>query len=83
MAIPFQLITYDQAQRAFERKRLPKVFPQVRAFTIRVENKLALRTDLERSFGYSHESLFPDFPGFSTYAKFRTGHRQRSVLAEH
>jgi hypothetical protein len=42
MAIPFQLITYDQAQRAFERKRLPKVFPQVRAFTIRVENKLAL-----------------------------------------
>jgi hypothetical protein len=71
MSVPFQLITYEQAEKAFDRRRLPKVFPKVRAFTLRVENKLAVRADLSRSFGYSYESLFPDFPGFSTYGGFR------------
>ena len=71
MSIPFQLITYDQAERAFLRQRLPQEFPKVRAFTIRVNNKSSVRTELSRSFGYSYESLFPDFPGFATYGGYR------------
>jgi hypothetical protein len=73
MSIPFQLITYSHAQKAFSRKALPKTIPKVRAFTLRVQNKKSIRSELVRSFGYSYESLFPDFPGFSTYGSFRRG----------
>jgi hypothetical protein len=35
---------------------------------LRVENKAAVRTDLERTFGYTYSTIYPDLPGFATHA---------------
>ncbi len=67
MSVPFQLISYKQAVAAFVGQGLPGQPPKARAFTLRIGQKQTLRDELQRGFGYSHRSLFPDFPGFAEY----------------
>lgn len=69
MSVPFQLIHYDQAEAAFNDESLPGHPPKVRAFTLRIKDKLAIREELERSFALSHRTLFPDFPGMADYGR--------------
>jgi FRG domain len=69
MSLPFRLIGYEQAVAASRGERVIGATPQARAFTLRVTGKAALRADLERAFSYSHESLFPDFPGHAQYGR--------------
>jgi hypothetical protein len=69
MSVPFHLIKFEQAVAAWEGRKLPGVEPRTFAFTLTVSNKAAIRTDLERAFGYSHASIYPDFPGFSEHAR--------------
>jgi hypothetical protein len=70
MSIPFQLIIYDQAVAAFNRQRLPGRPPAaVRAFALRIRMKGEIRRELERAFGYTHGSLFPDLPGFAAFGR--------------
>jgi hypothetical protein len=68
MSVPFSLIQYDQAVAASEGRRLPGRPPKARSFTLRVENKAAIRTDLERTFGYTYSTMYPDLPGFALHA---------------
>jgi hypothetical protein len=68
LSIPFWLINYDRALRAAEGKQTQGKPAKVRAFTLRVGEKVTLRADLERAFGLYPSSLFPDFPGFSQYS---------------
>jgi hypothetical protein len=67
MSVPFLLINYEQAVAAFEGRNLAGAPPQARAFTLQIGNKVALRSELTQGFGYSHSSLFPDFPGLAQY----------------
>jgi hypothetical protein len=69
MSLPFGLITYDQAVAAAAGTTLRGRPPQLRAFTVRTENKPALRQELEQAFGYSHRSLFPDFSGLAMHGR--------------
>ena len=64
MSVPFRLITYDRAEAAAEGRGIRGAPAIARAFTLRVCDKARQRTELEQAFGYSHRSLFPDFPGF-------------------
>jgi hypothetical protein len=69
MSLPFSLISYKQAEAAFEGRALQGVQPVTRAFTLRVTNKPALREELERAFDLSFRTLFPDFPGLGMYGR--------------
>ena len=69
MSMPFRLIKYDQAVAAAEGRNLVGKPPKARAFTLRVRAKQVLKQQLEQGFGYSHDSLFPDFPGFADYGR--------------
>lgn len=69
MSVPFQLISYQQAEAAYEGKSLAGNPPKVRAFTLRVDGKVEIRDELERAFDLSHGTLFPDFPGMATYGR--------------
>lgn len=69
MSVPFSVINYEQAVAAAEGRRLPGRPPVARCFTLRIRNKATLRKDLERTFGYTHASIYPDFPGFADYAR--------------
>lgn len=69
MSVPFRLISYDQAVAAFNGQALVGHAPRARAFTLRIQNKPQLRTELDRAFSYSHSSLFPDFAGFKAYGR--------------
>jgi FRG domain len=69
MSVPFNLIKFEQARAAAEGRALRGTPPDTRAFTLTVSNKAAIRTDLERAFGYSHASIYPDFPGFAEHAR--------------
>jgi hypothetical protein len=72
MSVPFRLINYQQAVAASRGQRLIGATPKARSFTLRVREKATVRAELEQAFGYSHQSLFPDFPGFSDHgAAFR------------
>ncbi len=68
MSLPFSLIQYDQTTAAAEGRRLTGRPPVTRAFTLRIGNKAELRLDLERTFGYTHATVYPDFPGFAQHA---------------
>lgn len=68
MSVPFSLIQYEQAVAASKGRRLPGRPPKARSFTLRVDNKAAIRTDLERTFGYTYSTMYPDLPGFAAYA---------------
>lgn len=67
MSVPLRLVTYQQAEAAARKERLPGQPPRARAFTLRISRKAAIREELQRGFGYSYRSLFPDFPGFASY----------------
>jgi len=70
MSIPFQLITYDWAVAASKRRRPPGRPPEaVYAFSLKVVNKAQLQSDLSRTLGFSHRSLFPDLPGLNRYGR--------------
>lgn len=69
MSMPFRLIKYDQAVAAAEGRNLVGKPPKARAFTLRVRAKQVLKQQLEQGFGYSHDSLFPDFPVFADYGR--------------
>jgi hypothetical protein len=69
MSLPFSLISYQQAAAQLKQRRLAGRTPQVRAFTLRITNKGTMRSDLERAFGYSRRSLFPDLPGFAEFGE--------------
>jgi hypothetical protein len=69
MSIPFQLISYEQANAAYANVALVGQPPRrVRAFTLRISNRLDIRVGLAQGFGYSRRSLFPDLAGFALYA---------------
>ena len=68
MSVPFSLIQFEHAVAASEGRRLPGRPPKARAFTLRVQDKAALREELERGYGYAYRSIYPDFPGFRDYA---------------
>jgi len=70
MSVPFGLLSFERAVAA--RAGLPyRGAPPTSAgaFTLRISNKAAIRAELERMFGYSHASLFPDASGFATYGE--------------
>lgn len=69
MSFPFQLIGYERAEAFAEGKPERGRPPKASAFTLRVKNKVAVRKELQQVFGYSHRSLFPDFPGFREYGR--------------
>jgi hypothetical protein len=69
MSVPFQLIGYHQAEAAYNNESLAGNPPNVRAFTLCVEGKAAIREELEHAFDLSHRTLFPDFPGMAGYGK--------------
>jgi FRG domain len=69
MSVPFRLINYKQAVAASEGKAFSAGTPKARAFTLRIVKKRTVREELIRGFGYSHSSLFPDFPGYASYGK--------------
>jgi hypothetical protein len=64
MSVPFRLIKYDHAVAASTGTALKGTPPRARAFTLRISKKAEIRRDLERSFGYSNATLFPDMAGF-------------------
>lgn len=69
MAVPFQLISYEQAEAAYKDERLGGKQPKVRAFTLRIDRKASIREELERTFDLSRRTLFPDFPGMADYGR--------------
>ena len=69
MSVPFVLISYEQAVAAAANTKLRGKPPKARAFTVKITNKAVVKQDLERGYGYSHQSLFPDFPGLAQYGK--------------
>lgn len=69
MSVPLTLVTYQQAEAAAAGRRLQGNPPRARAFTLRIGRKATVRGELERAFGYSYSSLFPDFPGLATYGQ--------------
>jgi hypothetical protein len=71
MSLPFRLIKYEQAVAADEGRTLAGAPAEARAFTLRISNKEALRSDLTQGFGYSPRLLFPDFPGFRDFFEGR------------
>jgi len=72
MSVPLQLITYEQAEAAFNGRHAAGRAPQVAAFTLRIRNSAEVLVDLEQTFGLSSRSLFPDVPGLAAYgASFR------------
>jgi hypothetical protein len=74
MSVPFRLINFQQAVAAASGDRLIGHEPKADAFTLRITNKDVVRTALERAFGYSYRSLFPDFPGFASFGRsFKAG----------
>jgi hypothetical protein len=68
MSLPFSLMSYEQAVPGNERRDRADE-PGGRAFTLRVINKAAIRSELEQVFGYSHRSLFPDYQGFREHGE--------------
>ena len=73
-SVPFRLISFQQAVAAASGGRLIGHEPKADAFTLRIRQKDTLRAELERAFGYSYRSLFPDFPGFTSFGRsFKTG----------
>jgi hypothetical protein len=75
MSLPFSLIQYEHATTAPQGRRLSGRPPVARAFTLRVGHKAQLRLDLERTFGYTHATVYPDFPGFAEHAASVRGGR--------
>ena len=69
MSLPFVLINYQQAVAAYNNEWFPGAQPLARSFTLRIRQKPELRRDIEQAFGYSHWSLFPDFPGIAGYGR--------------
>lgn len=69
ISVPLSLINYDQAVAAIAGRRLPGRPPVARSFTLRVCQKPEIRRDLDRAFGYTHATIYPDLPGFATYAE--------------
>ena len=70
MSVPLVVISYAQAEAAYEGDKLAGAPPIARAFTLRVKSpKATMRAELERALGHSHRSLFPDFPGFARYGE--------------
>jgi len=67
MSVPFRLINYQQAVAAAAGGQMIGMPPKARAFTLRIQRKERLRSELMQAFGYSHPSLFPDFPGFAAF----------------
>jgi len=67
MSVPFQLISYEQAVAAFQGKKYGSITPKVRAFTLRIKCKPAIREELHSGFDLSHKTLFPDFAGMAAY----------------
>ncbi len=67
MSVPFSLIQYKQAQAADEGRRLRGRQPTTCAFTLRITHKSELRADLDRTFGYTYATMYPDFAGFAAY----------------
>jgi hypothetical protein len=69
MSVPFGLVQYAHATAAASGEKPPGRPPSAtRAFTLRITGKPTLRADLDRTFGYSHATIFPDFPGFAARA---------------
>lgn len=70
MSVPLVLISFEQAEAASQGRSVGGATPRARAFTLRVTRagKQAISRELERTFGYSHASLFPDPAGFAAHA---------------
>src|SRR5664280_266101 len=64
MSIPFTLVDWGHLG-PLARGR-PPLYP---SFTLRIKNPDAIRRDLDRLFGYSMRSLFPDASGFADYGR--------------
>jgi hypothetical protein len=69
MSIPFLLITYQQAEAAYAGRTVRGRPPETAAFTIRIKNKGQIRDALQRTFGLSSRSLFPDVPGLAQFGR--------------
>lgn len=69
MSVPFVLINYQQAVAAKTGAVMPGRAPEISAFTIKVRNKQRVRRELERTFGLSARSLFPEAPGLRQYGR--------------
>lgn len=67
MSIPFQLIKYERAEAFAEGRNIGGAPAKASAFTLRIQNKAAIRSRLFQMFGYSERSLFPDLPGLAQY----------------
>lgn len=80
MSVPFRLVPYRQAEAAFAGRQLQAGTQTARAFTLRVRDKSVLRTELDRAFGLSYRSLFPDFPGLAQYGRAQAGGARLPVL---
>jgi hypothetical protein len=64
MSIPFTLVEYAHVAPLAHGR--PPLYP---AFTLRIKNQKAIKHDLERLYGYSMRSLFPDASGMATYGR--------------
>jgi FRG domain len=69
MSVPFQLILYEQAVAAFKGQKVPGKPPKARAFTLKIEGKVAIREELRSTFDLTQRTLFPDFPGMASYGR--------------
>jgi FRG domain len=78
MSVPFQLIQYEQAVAASEKRRLRGRQPTTHAFTLRTEGKEQLRRELFQMFGLSQSALFPDFAGFAQFGRSFTALEEAS-----
>jgi hypothetical protein len=67
MSVPFSLVKYAQAEAASEGRALPGVRPRTPTFTIRIDNKAGIRSELEQGFSYSFATFFPDFAGLAAH----------------
>lgn len=67
MSVPLTLVMYQQAEAAAANRRLAGQPARARSFTLRIGQKDRVRNELKQTFGYSHRSLFPDFPGLAAY----------------
>ena len=70
--VTFPLVGYsNRAVSAMHQRRGRGKPAQQRAFTLRIDASIknALRTALERGFGYRHSVLFPDYQGLGRYGR--------------
>jgi hypothetical protein len=69
MSVPLVMISYRQAIAVRTGQPMQGQPPRSAAFTLRIQNRAGIRQALERTYGLSARSLFPDPPGM---AKFGT-----------